>query len=186
MFYLLVQTFIWLILAAALGLVIGWLIWGRGGGGGDDSAALRAELERCRRKCAELEGGQAPDSADKGAGPQAVMLSVESAEDQPDDNVDDKNRETADRPTFLDEPDGEPDDLKQISGVGKVLEKTLNDLGIFHFRQIAEFDRDTIDWVDNYLSFSGRIEREDWVGQAQKLAAGESTDFSERYKGTGR
>ena len=75
----------------------------------------------------------------------------------------------------MDQPDGDIDDLKRISGIGPVLEKTLNNLGIFHFRQIAAFTRENIDWVNNYLSFSGRIERENWVSQAATLVDEQSS-----------
>ena len=50
----------------------------------------------------------------------------------------------------------------------------LNDLGVYHFDQIAGWTKTEIDWVDDYLSFSGRIERDDWVAQAKALAAGTS------------
>lgn len=76
--------------------------------------------------------------------------------------------------------DGKADDLKLISGVGPKLEETLNSLGIYHFDQIAEWSTDTVAWVDNYLSFKGRIDREDWIGQAKMLAAGGETEFSKR------
>ena len=72
----------------------------------------------------------------------------------------------------LDAPDGEADDLKQISGVGPVLETKLNELGIFHYRQIAEFSREDIDKVDEQLNFKGRIDRDDWLEQAKALAEG--------------
>ncbi len=70
-------------------------------------------------------------------------------------------------------PDGEPDDLKKISGVGPALEKKLHGLGITKFEQIAAFTAEDIEKVDDALSFKGRIERDDWLGQAKKLAAGE-------------
>lgn len=73
---------------------------------------------------------------------------------------------------FLDAPEGEQDDLKEISGVGPVLEKTLNDLGIYHFRQIAAFTQKDVDAVENETNFPGRIERDDWIGQAKELAKG--------------
>lgn len=66
--------------------------------------------------------------------------------------------------------DGKADDLKRISGVGPKLEGVLNELGVFHFDQIAAWGPDTVAWVDNFLSFKGRIEREDWIAQAKKLA----------------
>lgn len=78
----------------------------------------------------------------------------------------------ADRPTGLDAPrGGTPDDLKLISGVGPKLEGTLNQLGIYHFDQIAAWTPAAVAWVDNYLSFKGRIDREGWIAQAKALAA---------------
>lgn len=67
-------------------------------------------------------------------------------------------------------PDGDPDDLKKISGVGPALEKKLHDLGITKFAQVAAFTKDDIEKVDDALSFKGRIERDDWVKQAAELA----------------
>ena len=73
--------------------------------------------------------------------------------------------------------DGAADDLKKISGVGPKLEETLHTLGIFHFDQIAAWTADNVSWVDEYLSFKGRIDREDWISQAKTLAAdGSSSD----------
>ncbi len=68
---------------------------------------------------------------------------------------------------------GTPDDLKIISGIGPKNEMLLHRLGIFYFRQIAEWNDANISWVNSYLKFKGRIEREDWVGQAKRLARGE-------------
>jgi NADH-quinone oxidoreductase subunit E len=70
--------------------------------------------------------------------------------------------------------DGKADDLKQISGVGAKLEETLNGLGFYHFDQIAAWDSDNVAWVDDYLSFKGRIDREDWIAQAEILAKAEN------------
>ncbi|MEM8687202.1 MAG: NADH-quinone oxidoreductase subunit NuoE [Pseudomonadota bacterium] len=66
----------------------------------------------------------------------------------------------------------QPDDLKLVSGVGPKLESTLNKLGIYKFSQIAKWTKAEIDWVDDYLSFKGRIERDDWIKQAGALATG--------------
>ena len=67
-------------------------------------------------------------------------------------------------------PEGTPDDLKRISGVGPVLEKKLNALGITKFAQVAAFTADDISRVDDALSFKGRIERDNWLEQAATLA----------------
>jgi NADH-quinone oxidoreductase subunit E len=80
-----------------------------------------------------------------------------------------------DRPLALEAPrEGGPDDLQRIKGVGPVNEKHLHELGVFHFEQIAAWVRSEIRWVGTYLSFPGRIDREQWVVQAAKLAAGGS------------
>ena len=75
-------------------------------------------------------------------------------------------------PKTLKKAKGQPDDLKRLSGVGPKLEQTLNELGFFHFAQIAQWGPDEIAWVDSRLKFKGRIEREGWVAQAKALAEG--------------
>ncbi|MEX0955770.1 MAG: NADH-ubiquinone dehydrogenase [Dehalococcoidia bacterium] len=62
-----------------------------------------------------------------------------------------------------------PDDLKAISGVGPKLEHVLNELGIWTYGQIGALTPAEIDWIEDYLSFKGRIGRDDWLGQAAKL-----------------
>ncbi|MFK8067835.1 MAG: 50S ribosomal protein L21 [Gammaproteobacteria bacterium] len=84
--------------------------------------------------------------------------------------------------SFLSAPDGDADDLKLISGVGPKLEEKLNELGIYHFRQIANFSAEDIVKVDDGLSFKGRVERDDWLGQAKILADGGETEFSKKKK----
>lgn len=68
--------------------------------------------------------------------------------------------------------EGAADDLKLISGVGPVLEKKLNALGITKFAQVAAFTAEDIANVDDALSFKGRIERDNWLEQAAELAKG--------------
>jgi branched-chain amino acid transport system ATP-binding protein len=65
---------------------------------------------------------------------------------------------------------GVADRLMLIKGIGPVNEKKLNEHGIFHFDQIAAWKKADIEAVEAYLAFDGRIAREDWVGQARKLA----------------
>ncbi len=65
------------------------------------------------------------------------------------------------------------DDLKKLSGVGPVLEKKLVAAGVTSFAQIAAWTDADVAEFDEKLDFKGRIEREGWVEQAKKLAAGE-------------
>lgn len=68
------------------------------------------------------------------------------------------------------QPGDDKDDLKQIKGVGPVIEKTLNELGICLFSQVAEMSEYEIDRVAQRLKgFRSRIYREDWIGQARDL-----------------
>lgn len=71
---------------------------------------------------------------------------------------------------LLQAPDGERDDLKRIYGIGPVLERTLNELGVFHFRQIASLSAADVAWLAAHVnSFPDRIIRDQWVEQAQEL-----------------
>ena len=72
---------------------------------------------------------------------------------------------------LLSEAQGEPDDLKKISGVGPKLEGLLHENGVFHFWQIAEWGPTEIAYMDDKLSFKGRIERDNWIEQAKTFAA---------------
>ncbi len=64
------------------------------------------------------------------------------------------------------------DDLKQLSGVGPVLEKKLHAAGVTSFAQIAAWNEEDVAKFDEALSFKGRIEREGWIEQAKELAKG--------------
>ena len=61
------------------------------------------------------------------------------------------------------------DDLKAITGIGPKLEKVLNELGIWTWAQIAALKGAEIAWLEDQFGFSGRIERDDWIGQARAL-----------------
>ena len=93
------------------------------------------------------------------------------------------NKSTGIKPPTLEKPEnGKSDDLKEISGIGIKIEDALNSLGIFHFHQIAKWTQDNINWIDNYLVFKGRVNREDWVNQAKSLSVGGNTNFSKKVK----
>jgi len=65
------------------------------------------------------------------------------------------------------------DDLTQLSGVGPVIVKKLNEAGITTFEQIAKWTAKDVEHFDEELSFKGRIERENWIDQAKELMKGE-------------
>ncbi|MBU6258622.1 MAG: hypothetical protein KGL18_05450 [Burkholderiales bacterium] len=66
---------------------------------------------------------------------------------------------------------GKPDDLQKIHGVADVMEQMMHDIGVYYFWQIAEWTPADIAHADAQLTaFHGRIERDDWVTQAARLA----------------
>lgn len=85
--------------------------------------------------------------------------------------LEDKNR-----PAGIKKP-AKPDDLKLISGVGPKIEGILHELGIYTFAQVAKWKKAEREWVDGYLKFHGRIERDDWVKQAKALAKGGEAEY---------
>ena len=64
---------------------------------------------------------------------------------------------------------GEPDDLTQIKGIDADLVGRLRQLNCIKLEQIANLSDDDIANLDEVLQLGGRIEKDDWVGQAQKL-----------------
>jgi len=73
-------------------------------------------------------------------------------------------------PAFYAKPQGEKDDLTRVKGIGPVIEKSLNEVGVYHFHQLAAFKQEDIDYVNEELHFPGRIERDNWIAQAAELA----------------
>jgi predicted flap endonuclease-1-like 5' DNA nuclease len=79
------------------------------------------------------------------------------------------------RPPGLSAPRaGGRDDLKLIYGIGPRIERGLNELGIFHYDQIAAWNRRTVVWVENQFSLRGKVTRERWVEQAKALMPGKA------------
>jgi NADH-quinone oxidoreductase subunit E len=114
-------------------------------------------------------------SAVKSPSPVKVAATAETKQSAPapvaKPSLEDKNRPAGiDRPALV-------DDLKLISGVGPKNEEILHSLGIFTFAQVAAWKKAEREWVDAYLNFKGRIEREDWSKQAKALAKGGVAEY---------
>jgi len=68
-------------------------------------------------------------------------------------------------------PRGVADDLKKLPGVSPAIEKQLNDLGIFHFQQIADLSPTAAHNVGEEVGLPGRVES--WIAKAKELTAEE-------------
>jgi NADH-quinone oxidoreductase subunit E len=81
---------------------------------------------------------------------------------------------------------GKGDDLGLIWGVADKLAEKLNALGIWHFDQIARWTPENVAWFEQEMDgFKGRVDRDKWIEQCQKLASGwrPGSDVGERPKG---
>ncbi|MEC3860080.1 hypothetical protein VK792_02175 [Mesobacterium sp. TK19101] len=217
-----------IVLAALLGLFVGWLIWaGRGKVKvieadpevESERDRLRVDLEICRRQHEEKDtqlaslreerdaarkvaataaasvpaAGRAVVEMERAAAlkapapaPAAEPAPVADPEPTPDFDGDGLREGTDEgiKPSTLEAArDGQPDDLKQIKGIGPKLEQLCNRLGFYHFDQIAAWSADEVAWVDaNLEGFKGRVSRDGWVEQAKVLAEGGETEFAKRVK----
>jgi NADH-quinone oxidoreductase subunit E len=90
-------------------------------------------------------------------------------------------------PELLKEPrGGAPDDLSLIWGVADKMAEKLHAMGIWHFEQIARWTPANVAWFESQLDgFKGRVVRDKWIEQAEKLATGWRPDnkAGERPKG---
>jgi len=142
---------IWILLAVsfAVGLGVGWWVWGALS---VQLAAANRRLEASEAEAAELRrsletGAEAP--APKPAEPEPVGVA----------------------PRLMDAPtEGLPDDLKRIKGIGPALEEILHGFGVYYFRQIAAWTPENVDWFDDKLVPKGRVGRDQWVSQARRFA----------------
>ena len=127
----------------------------------DDAGETRVEPVDRERLGDELEASNDPTNLshtdlERVLAEEDDVGSVGGASDNPDDRDE--------------EAGGLRDNLRLIKGIGPTIEKTLNELGIFRFNQIAEMSEYDIYRVARRLKgFSTRIYREDWIGQARNL-----------------
>jgi len=118
-----------------------------------------------------LDDASADEAGDAGGAGIEMYDAAEHAVDGDVEDDDTDDDQTAALRLLRDsEPGGLRDNLRLIKGIGPAIEKTLNELGIFRFHQIAEMSEYDIDRVAQRLKgFRSRIYREDWVGQARDL-----------------
>ena len=84
------------------------------------------------------------------------------------------------RPDAVAAPDVASDDLKRIRAIDAALETRLKALGARTFAAIAQWTAADTARMSRELGFKGRIEQENWIEQAQILARGADTRYSQR------
>ena len=101
----------------------------------------------------------------------AAPVKTAAPKKKPAVKVAESKADDANRPAAMERPD-EVDDLRMISGVGPKIEGLLHEIGVFKWEQISRWTEEERAWVDGFLKFKGRIDRENWVKQAEALAKG--------------
>lgn len=77
---------------------------------------------------------------------------------------------------------GKPDNLTLINGIGNALEKRLNALGYYHFDQLAAWTPAQADSISREIGFPGRVQRENWIGEAKVFAKGGTTEHAKKVE----
>lgn len=161
----------------------------------EEAEQLESELEQARERIRELEEAAAqPDDGqtriEPVSDPDDLTDGLDASNDEDTGSPADDCAAAEPEPEHEAEPEhaangedgpgaesdtdmyGPRDDLQKIKGVGPAIEKTLNEMGIVSFRQIADMSEYDIDRVARRLKgFRTRIYREDWIGQARELHA---------------
>ena len=80
------------------------------------------------------------------------------------------DQSAADENGRLSGPQGDADDLKQMTGVGPAMAGKLNDAGVFHFWQIVAMNADQIAKLEEEVGAVGKFEKSGWLDQAKEFA----------------
>jgi predicted flap endonuclease-1-like 5' DNA nuclease len=200
------MTLFEVLLALLVGVLIGWLIWGRLGGElrevrasldrmrsernalKADADQLRRELEACGKECTILERqlGEAKVAAGSAKG-DAVRIQTAARSKKSAAPVASRSAPSGNTPQKTGSgkrkapTNPRKDNLQRLIGIGPVNERRLKEHGVRTFAQIAAWTSDDVQKVEEYLRFGGRVERERWVEQAKLLAAGEEDEFARLF-----
>lgn len=172
------------ILALIIGLATAWWIWGRtpdvdadydADADHDRSANYTAPAAAAGATAAAATTAAAADPA-----PPKPLAIAELEEPKPEPKPKPKpapKPKAAPKPASKAKPKiaaavGAPDDLTRIKGIGPQLNDLCHSLGVKRFDQIAKWTPADVAEVDQHLKMKGRIDRDDWIGQAKILADG--------------
>ncbi|SLN34006.1 NADH dehydrogenase subunit E [Roseovarius litorisediminis] len=151
-----------------------------------DASAPVEKRETAKPAVNKAVAPETASAAKETASAPADEVEAEKTQDSDGDGVLEGEDEGAQPETLKAARGGKADDLKQIRGVGPKLEVLLNEMGFYHFDQIAGWNANEVAWVNaNLKGFKGRVTRDNWVEQARILAAGGETEFSKRVEDGG-
>lgn len=143
--YLVLEMIVFLIIAAAIGFAFGWSYR-------DITLKIASKSEQEPSQTVEVEAKKAHEHNSQEKVTEEKGLCDEDAPQ-----------------LFTEKPETGQDKLSTIKGIGPVIEKQLNELGIYQFEQIASWTREQELWISSKIAFPKRVVREEWVKQAQEL-----------------
>ena len=158
---------VWWIVALVGGILFGWLILSRiwAPTPADGAASAESEARRLRAELADSEAAR--HEAERRAADLEYALRELRSRPAPAAPPEAPVPATAGNGAT---PESATDDLKQIRGIGPVLERALHEHGIMTFKQLAGLDEAGVREIERRLSeFSGRMRRDDWMSQAAAL-----------------
>lgn len=139
--------------------------------------AMRGRLEALEQKLGKVESENSLLKNEleelKSLGSERGMPTARSLETSPDTNGDPVLDFGTNKAILMDpilQRSTEQDDLTKINGITPEIEKKLNAVGVYNFEQISHWDPSDLHRITQEIAFlPGRIESEDWIGQAIKL-----------------
>ncbi|KQN73947.1 NADH-quinone oxidoreductase subunit NuoE [Devosia sp. Leaf64] len=143
---------------------------------GTPNAEMRSGATGAESDAGKIDGGKAPgkatvEAAENGAAATGVKKSAKKVVAAPAEGLSPSADGGNPQPIFT-APEGPADDLKLITGVGPVLERKLNAVGITKWSQVAAMTPEEIAKLESSLNFKGRVARDNWLQQADVLARG--------------
>ena len=150
-----------LLLAALLGFLIGYIA-GKGSKRNATEKRDKTEATQNIHKKEHTANSRSKTERD-------IVTVTEKASDKskiPTDTTAEKEM----MPKLLDAPkDGKKDRLTRIKGIGPKIEKQLNEAGVYHFEQIANWSEEDIKWLEKNTSFAQRAKKDAWIEQSKML-----------------
>lgn len=172
--YVLAEIVLYLLIAGLIGFVVGWFVRGEFlSKAFNKNEKMKKEPESAKEPASKVETSNNEISVSSEVIKEEVKVEGEIKKEELEEFI---PVETTDattevgKPTLLSEaPEIGKDQLSLIKGIGPVLERKLNDLGVYTFKQIASWDAKEEIWIGTQMFFPKKVTKEEWVSQAQEL-----------------
>lgn len=169
---LLLLNFLLALVAFLLGLLLGWLLWAKYK---KQVSSYKSEVDDLKKKNADLEATIRDLKSKLSDCEASLECDAKASEEQEacprsffNDAIESgKMREDEKYGLLYTSTPDKIDDLTRIKGVAGVLNKTLNDYGIYTFRQIALWTPQICSDFSEKIAFPGRVERDNWIEQCK-------------------